>query len=165
MLALLVYIFCCSWICPDRLCLFRQYRHSFSSPRAREGKSLLSIGGDNLQFYPDFALFSTLGDESRPLFFQVSKVSEEQKKRSSPKMELLFSPNSGEDQKKGLHQKWNQARSHKFAMRWANFWVWGWSLQPPKANRGWGRRPQPPEAQRTGGGAPSAQKICIFFQK
>ena len=31
-------------------------------------------------------------------------------------MEHFFSPNSGEDQKKGLHQKWNQARSQKFAM-------------------------------------------------
>ena len=29
------------------------------------------------------------------------------KKRSSPKMEYIFFPNSGEDQKKGLHQKWN----------------------------------------------------------
>ena len=44
-------------------------------------------------------------------FFQVSKLSEDQKKRSSPEMEYIFSPNSGEDQKKrkkkGLHQKWN----------------------------------------------------------
>ena len=30
-------------------------------------------------------------------------------------MEHFFPPNSGEDQKKGLHQKWNQARSQKFA--------------------------------------------------
>ena len=34
-------------------------------------------------------------------FFQVSKLSEHQKKRrSSPEMEHFFSPNSGEDQKK-----------------------------------------------------------------
>ena len=49
-------------------------------------RSSLSIGGDNLQFYPNFALFSILGwmnlDHD---FFQVSKLSE--------------------DQKKGLHQK------------------------------------------------------------
>ena len=40
-------------------------------------------------------------------FFQVSKLSEDQKKKSSPKMKLFFSPKSGEDQKekKGLHQK------------------------------------------------------------
>ena len=51
-------------------------------------KSLLSIGGDNLQFYPHFALFSTLGEMNLDQdFFQVSKLSE--------------------DQKKGLHQKWN----------------------------------------------------------
>ena len=38
-------------------------------------------------------------------FFQVSKLSEDQKKRSSPGMEHFFSPKSDEDQKKGLHQK------------------------------------------------------------
>ena len=64
--------------------------------------------GDNLQFYPNFALFSTLGEMNLDHhFFQVSKLSEEQNKRSSPKMEHFFPPNSGEDQKKGLHQKWN----------------------------------------------------------
>ena len=79
-------------------------------------KFLLSIGGDNLQFYANFALFSTLGEMNLDHhFFQVSKLSEEQNKRSSPKMEHFFPPNSGEDQKKGLHQKWNQARSQKFA--------------------------------------------------
>ena len=30
---------------------------------------MLSIGGDNLQFYRNFAPFSTLGDEARPLSF------------------------------------------------------------------------------------------------
>ena len=51
-------------------------------------KSLLSIGGDNLQFYPNFARFSTLGGMNLDHhFFQVSKLSEEQKK--------------------GLHQKWS----------------------------------------------------------
>ena len=29
-------------------------------------RSLLSIGGDNLQLYPNVALFSTLGNESQP---------------------------------------------------------------------------------------------------
>ena len=33
-------------------------------------------------------------------FFQVSKLSEDQKNRSSPKMEHFSSPNSGEDQNK-----------------------------------------------------------------
>ena len=73
-------------------------------------RSLLIIGGDNLQFYPNFALFSTLGGMNRDHdFYQVSKLSEDQKnkKRSSPKPEPFFSSNSSEDQKKGLHQKWN----------------------------------------------------------
>ena len=63
-------------------------------------RSLLSIGGDNFQFYPNFALFSTLGGMNFDHdFVQVSKLSEDQKKKSSPKMEH-FSPNSGEDRKK-----------------------------------------------------------------
>ena len=67
-------------------------------------------GGDNMQFYPNFALFSTLGEMNLDQdFFQVSKLSEDQKKRSVPGMEPFFFPNSGEDQrkKKDLHQKWN----------------------------------------------------------
>ena len=39
-------------------------------------------------------------------FFQVSKLSQDQKK-GLHQNGTLFSPNSGEDQKKGLHQKWN----------------------------------------------------------
>ena len=47
--------------------------------------------GDNLQFYPNFALFSTLGRMNLDHnFFQVSKLSEEQKKRSSPTMQRFF---------------------------------------------------------------------------
>ena len=66
--------------------------------------------GDNLQFYPNFALFSTLGGMNLDHdFLQVSKLSEDQKKRSSPKMNHFFSPNSGDDQKKkkGLQLKRN----------------------------------------------------------
>ena len=57
--------------------------------RQRQGcRSLLNIGGNNLQFYPNFALFSTLGGMNLDHdFVQVSRLSE--------------------DQKKGLHQKWN----------------------------------------------------------
>ena len=40
-------------------------------------------------------------------FVQVSKLSEDQKKKFFTKKGTLFSSNSGEDQKKGLHQKWN----------------------------------------------------------
>ena len=56
-------------------------------------RSLLSIGGgggDNLQLYPNFALFSTFGRMLDHDFFQLSKLSEDQKKRSSPKMEHFF---------------------------------------------------------------------------
>ena len=55
-------------------------------------RSLLSIGWDNLQFYPNFALFSTLGGINLDHdFVQVSKLSEDPKKRrSSPKIERFF---------------------------------------------------------------------------
>ena len=54
-------------------------------------RSLLSIGGDNLQFYPSFSLFSTLGGMNLDHnFVQVSKLSENHKKRSSSKMEHFF---------------------------------------------------------------------------
>ena len=67
----------------------------------------VELWGDNLQFYPNFALFSTLeGMNLNHNFVQVSKLSEDQKKRSSPRTENLFSPNSGEDQtKKVLYKK------------------------------------------------------------
>ena len=54
-----------------------------------------------MEFYPNFALFSTLGGMNFDHdFVQVSKLSEDQKKkRFSPKLNS-FSPNSDEDQKK-----------------------------------------------------------------
>ena len=74
-------------------------------------RSLLSIGGDKLQFYPNFALFSTLGgmnldhnffrvisemktkkktvfDKNRTLFPRVQVKTK--KKKSSPKLEHFF---------------------------------------------------------------------------
>ena len=54
-------------------------------------RSLLSIGEDNLQFYPNFALFSTLGGMNLDHdFVQVSKLSEDPPKKSSPTMEHFF---------------------------------------------------------------------------
>ena len=45
-------------------------------------RSLLSIGGDNLQFYPNFALFSTLGGMNLDHdFVQVWKFREDQRKK------------------------------------------------------------------------------------
>ena len=62
-------------------------------------------GEDNLQFYPNFALFLTLGGMNLDQdFFQVSKLSDDQKKRSSPKMEHFFSPNSSTDLRSDAHQ-------------------------------------------------------------
>ena len=62
---------------------------------------MLSIGGNNLQFYPNFALFSTFGGMNLDHdFVQMWKFSEDQKKKKKKQMEHFFSPNSGEDQKK-----------------------------------------------------------------
>ena len=54
-------------------------------------RSLLSIGGDNLQFYPNFALFSALGGMNLDHdFVQVSKLSEDQKKVLPQKGNTFF---------------------------------------------------------------------------
>ena len=59
-----------------------------------------------MQFYPIFALFSTSGGMNLDHdFAQMSKLSEDQKEVFI-KMGNVF-PNSGEDQKKGFHQKLN----------------------------------------------------------
>ena len=56
--------------------------------------------GGNLQFYPNFAVFSTLARMNLDHdFVQVSKLSEEQNKGLHQKWNT-FSPNSGEDQTK-----------------------------------------------------------------
>ena len=63
--------------------------------------------GNNLQFYPNFALILTFGGMNLDQdFFQVSKLSEDQKKRkrSSPEMEHFCSPNSGEGLRLDAHQ-------------------------------------------------------------
>ena len=82
--------------------------------------------GNNLQFYPNFALYSTLGDERRPRFFSGKQIKwrpkkglhqkwntfspnsgKDQKKRSSPKMEHFFPRIQVKTKKKGFHQNWN----------------------------------------------------------
>ena len=66
---------------------------------------MLSIGGDSLQFYPNFALFSTLeGMNLNHNFFQVSKLSEDQKIRSSPKQGKLCSLNCSGDLRSNAYQ-------------------------------------------------------------
>ena len=62
-------------------------------------------GEDNLQFYPNFALFSTLGRMNLDHdFVQVSKLSKDPKKRSSPKVEHFFSRNQ-EDTYAQMHTR------------------------------------------------------------
>ena len=56
-------------------------------------RSLLSIGGDNLQFYPNFALFSTLGG------MNLNEIKWRPKKKGLHQKGTLFSPNSGEAKK------------------------------------------------------------------
>ena len=73
-------------------------------------RSLLSIGGDNFQFYPNFALFSTLGGMNFDHdFVQVSKLSEDQKKKVFTKNGTFFPQIQVKTKKKkgGLHQQWN----------------------------------------------------------
>ena len=124
--------------------------------------------GCNLQFYPNFALFSTSGGMNLDHhFFQESKLSEEQKK--------------------GLHQKWNtffpriQVKTKKTSslkmepgaqpkirnVKGANFWAWGRSLQPPKANGIWGYGGEAPSRRRHGGleAEPPALENFAFFCK
>ena len=74
-----------------------------SFPRTR-GADLWALG-DNLQFYPNFTLFSWLGrinlDHN---FFSGEQIKLRPKKRSSPKMEHFFSPNSSEDLRSAADQ-------------------------------------------------------------
>ena len=80
-------------------------------------------------------------------------------------MEHFFSPNSGEDQTKGLHQKWNQARSQKFAMEGLIFGSGGGASSRQKPMGAGGVDPIAGGDWGSGGGAPSARNFCIFLQK
>ena len=79
------------------------YKRCLAPKRFIYGRTVVPIfvehwGGDNLQFYPNFAPFSTLGGMNLDHdFVQVWKFSEDQKKMP---IEHFFSPNLGEDQKK-----------------------------------------------------------------
>ena len=62
---------------------------------------MLSIGGDNLQFYPNFALFSTLGGMKLDhYFFHVSKSSADQKKGLRGNLKSFCPPNQVKTKKK-----------------------------------------------------------------
>ena len=82
----------------------RQYTESYR--HNQWCRYLFSIGGDNLQFYLNFALFSTLReDETRPRFCSGLEIQVKTKKKVFFKTRTLFSPNSGEDQKKKVFIK------------------------------------------------------------
>ena len=134
--------------------------------------------GYNLQFYPNFALFSTLGwinlDHD---FFQLSKLSEDQKKVFA-KNETLFSPSSCEYQKKSLHQNWSTffpefkwrpalkctpRRAAKNA-HWGGL-SWGFGGGAPSRQRPtgvWRRSPQMPEAGGLGAEPPAAGDTGVW---
>ena len=60
-------------------------------------RSLLSIGGDNLQFYPNFALFSTLGGMNLDHEFgNLVKTKKMQMEHCFPRIQV-------KTKKKGLH--------------------------------------------------------------
>ena len=51
---------------------------------------MLSIGGDNLQFYPNFALFSTLGGQTLITIFLGEQIKWRPKKKVFTKNKTLF---------------------------------------------------------------------------
>ena len=65
-----------------------------------------ALGGNNLQFYPSFALFSILGGwTSTTIFFRwANKVKRPKKMVLHLKKEKLFSPNSSGDLRSNAHQ-------------------------------------------------------------
>ena len=78
------------------------------------GANLCWALGNNLQFYPNFALFSTLGEwTSTKTFFQLSKLSEDQKKSSPgiehffPRIQVKTKKQTNKQKRKGLHHKYH----------------------------------------------------------
>ena len=64
-----------------------------------------ALGGIICNFTPIFPIFNIGGMNFDQDFFQVSKLSEDlKKKRSSPEMEHFFSPNSCTDLRSDAHQ-------------------------------------------------------------
>ena len=68
-------------------------------------KSLLSIGGIICHFTPILPYFQHWGDEPRPRFFSGKQMKRRAKKRSSPEIKHVFTPNSSVDQKKRASPK------------------------------------------------------------
>ena len=71
--------------------LGRSQRYNLEEGAERQGcRSLLSIGGIICNFTPTLPYIQHWGMNVDHEFFQVSKLSEDQKKRSSPKIEQFF---------------------------------------------------------------------------
>ena len=82
--------------------LFDKLMHNMVKHYKQGWRSLFSIGGDDLQFYPNFALFSILGgDKPRPRFFSGKWIRwrPKQKKVFTKIGRVFFFANSSEDQK------------------------------------------------------------------
>ena len=81
---------------------------------------MLSIGEDNLRFYPSFALFSTLrGVRLDHYFFHVSKSSEDLKKKGLHwKWKSFCLRNQVKTKKKRLSPKIKELMSSKYEIKW-----------------------------------------------
>ena len=89
------------------------------------------------------------------------------KKRSSPKMEDFF-PRIQVRTKKGFHQKWNQARSQKFARGGGLIFESGGGGS--RRRRPWGLGAKTPAAGGRGGAGlgaepPALENFAFFLQK
>ena len=92
-------------------------------PPAQWCRSLLSIGGDNLQFYPNFTLFSTLGGwTSTTILFRCGNLVKTKRKMQ---IEHFFSPNSGKDQKKRSSARIEHFFPQIYAQLYTHLNYWG----------------------------------------
>ena len=98
-------------------------------------------------------------------FFQVTKLSEEQKKGFHQKWKTFF-PRIQLKTKKKVFTK-NETRRVARNLQWggANFWVLGRSLQPPKANGAGGEDPSCSRRHGSLGAEPLALENFAFFCK
>ena len=149
-------------------------------------RSLLSIVGDNLQFYPIFNIGGMNFDHN---FFRVSKLSEDQKKvfdkngtlffpefRWRPKKKkvftktgALFSPNSRTDLRSDAHQSQSigvgcRCRPRRVARNSQGGLLWGSGGKAPAAGS-WGFGGKAPSRRRHWGLRPQRSKILHFFAK
>ena len=100
-------------------CILPMFQQTTGSPFSQGCRSLLNIGGgDNLQFNPNFALFSTLGDEPRPQIFSGKQIKRRPQKRSSPKIQEFFSRNLVKTKKRSKHHSAVRCRPKSNYLGW-----------------------------------------------